>query len=322
MTLNNSFLNEQIDSAYERGRNWAHKAAALTLSPEDAEYLENDAKAMARRLPSTPFDPAVNVEDKPKADEYDKNLRDLDDAEMAFTHAAVEVRQREQELANLGREDCSPQAPTWLTVGGITFFAAGFTFGIYDWVHERVSDAYLAALVASIPSVALGVFVVRCLTNPDSPRKRTFGLLAGIGVSVATGVLRYAFAPDEWLIAIALTLLEVVVVLFLDWYGRHLQPRYHDWLVKHEARGQAEHRLEAARQHQSRAEQRVVQLKLAIAKHLEEVAIRSLCFQKFSEIEAALVNAILAGAHKGMAENQGLKRGVMPTSNSLQPVGQ
>src|ERR1017187_7033576 len=311
-----TFKNNLLDEAQDRGRSWARTCAATALTPEDRDYLENDAKAMVQRLSATPFD-VTNLEDKLKADEHGKHLHELDDAEMALTHAAIAVQQREGELAQLGPETSPPQASPWLTVGGITLFAAGFTLAIYDWVRDRIFDPYLATMVALIPSLALGVFVVRCLTHPDSPRARTIGLIAGIGISIATGVLRYAFAPDEPVLAVACTLLEGFVLLTLDWWGKHLQACYQKWLTEHETRSKAEHVLAAARQFHERVAATIAQHKQAIAKHVEEVTVRSLSFQKLSEIEAALINAIVAGAHKGIAENRGLKRGVViPINNS------
>jgi len=315
-----TYYRNLLDEARERGRNWARTCAALILTPEDAEYLENDAKAMAQRISTTPFDSTMNADDRLKADDHEKSLRELDDAEMSLTQAAVAVREREQDLARLGPESSAPAASTWLIVGGVVLFAAGFALAIFDWVHDRIADPYLAALVALVPSVALGIFVVRCLTHPDSPRSRTVGLVAGIGISIAVGVLRYAFAPDEPILAIACTLLEGFVLLCLDWWGKHLQVCHQKWLIEHEAHGKAEHLLAAARQLHERVAARVAVLKQAIAAHLEEVTIRALCFQKLSEIESALANAIIGGAHAGIAENQGLKRGVVISNNNSTPV--
>lgn len=151
-----TFLNNLIEEAHERGRKWALSCAALDLSPQNREYLENDAKAMAHRLPATPFDPTVNAEDKLKADDYEKTLHDLDDAEMALTQATVTLQQREQERAHHGPHTSAPTVAAWLVGAGTSLFAAGFALGIYDWVHDRLTDPYLAALVALIPSVAPG----------------------------------------------------------------------------------------------------------------------------------------------------------------------
>jgi hypothetical protein len=315
-----TFLNNQIDQATGRGHKWARSCAALALSTQDREYLLNDANAMAHRLPASPFDPAVNAEDKLKADEHDKTLHELDDVEMALTQGLVTVTQREQERADLGPDAPPPSVSTWLVVGGTILFAAGFALALFDWVHERLSDPYLAALIALIPSVALGIFVVRCLTNPDSPNKRTMGLVAGVGVSIATGILRYAFSSDELVIATALSLLELFLVCLLDWQGKHLQARHQKWLTEHEARSRADHRLDAARQQYNRVGEQIAQLEHKKASHVEELTIRSLCFQKITEIEDALRNAIISGAHKGISENQGLKRGVMPSPNPTQVV--
>ena len=311
------FLNDRIDEARQRGIEWARSCAALSISAESREYLESEAKAMAGRLPTTMFDTVANPHDKLRADEHGKHLEDLDNAEMALANGVATARQRQEERAKLGPETEAPKASTWLTAGGTTLFAAGFALGIYDWIHDRITDPYIAAVIALIPSAALGIFVVRSLTNPDSPRKRTLGMIAGIGISLATGILRYAFSPDDLIVAIALTLLELFIVFFLDWHGKHLQAKYQQWEVERAARKKADHLVTDASQNNAATSQVIANLKQKIAEHVDSIALRSLICQKYSEIEAALINAIMAGAHKGIADNQGLKRGVMTNTAVL-----
>lgn len=105
----------------------------------------------------------------------------------------------------------------------------------------------------------------------------------------------------------------------MDWQGKHLQVKHEKWLAEQDARSKADHELQAAQQQEQRAAQHLAELQKKKTAHVEEVAIRSLIFQKIAEIETTLVNAIIAGAHKGIATNQGLKRGVIPR-NSAQAV--
>ncbi len=315
MTTFESSLTDLTTEAYERGHVWARSSASLMLAPEDQRVLEDIGRSIAQRAACTPFDPASNIEDRHAVDAHEKAIRDLADSEMAVVNAAHLKRQREDERARLGADVSSPPSlPQWMTVGGTGLFAMAFSIGVFDWIHERLADAYLAALAALIPSVALGIFVVRALTSAESPSDRKVGFIAGLGISVGTGILRLAFSPDEWLIAVALTLIELFVVTFLDWHGGHVQNRYQQWLGRCETRASASRLLEAAREQQQRAEERVAELTEASARHLREVARRSLFCQKAEEIEAAVVRAVIAGAHAGCAENQGLRRGVSPVS--------
>jgi hypothetical protein len=310
-----SLLNELIKDAHERGLNWARSSASLALTQPDRQVLEDIARALAQRAACTPFDPAANVEDKHAEDEHAKTVSDLGDAEMALTHALLTMRQREDERARLGRDGPPPQLPPWMTLGGTVLFATAFAIGIFDWVHERLPDPYLAGLVSLVPSVALGAFVVRSLTSPESPAGRKLGFLAGVGLSVATGILRFAFSPDEWLIALALTMIELFIVAFLDWHGGHLQWRHRQWSAERDGRARAGALLDAARQQHDRAAELVAQLKEKSAAHLQEVARRALLSEKASAVETAVTSAIVAGAHSGIAENQGLRRGVVPTAS-------
>jgi hypothetical protein len=307
-----SLLTELTTKANERGLAWARSSASLALSAEDRSMLEDIGRSIAQYAVCTPFDPANNPEDWHAADEHEKTVRDIGDAEMAEVRAGHVVRQREDERARLGASGPMPQLPSWMTTGGTALFAMAFAIGIFDWVHERLSDPYVAALVCLIPSIALGVFVCRALTSAESPADRKVGFLAGIGLAIATGILRYAFNPDEWLIALAVTLIETTVVLFLHWHGDGLQARYQAWRTEHAARATSAQVLEAARDQHQRTANRITQLKEQAAVHLREVARRSLLSEKGAEIEVAVVKAIVAGAHQGIAENQGMRRGVSP----------
>lgn len=309
-----SLLNSFIEEAHARGLHWARSSASLVLTQSDRQVLEDIARALAQRAACTQFDPATNMEDKYAEEEHTKTIGDLADAEMAAVKASHVVRQREDERARLGANPLPPCLPPWMTIGGTTLFAMAFGIGIFDWIHDRLPDVYLAALAALIPSVALGVFVVRSLTSAESPAERKLGFIAGIGLAAATGVLRFAFAPDEWLIAVALTLLETAVVLFLHWHGDALQVRFRQWLAQQEGRAAAQGLLDAANAQHRRAIERVAALTEKSYAFLQEVARRSLLCQKAAEIQTVVVNAILAGAQLGVAENQGLRRGVSPAA--------
>jgi len=307
-----SLLTELTTEAHERGLDWARSSASLTLSAEDQGMLEDIGRSLAQRAACMPFDPANNVEDWHAAEQHDKTLRDIRDAEMAEVHAAHALRQREDERARLGADPAPPQLPQWMTAGGTVLFAMAFAIGIFDWVHERLPDAYVAALACLVPSIALGAFVCRALTSAQSPADRKLGFVAGIGLAAATGLLRCAFSPDEWLVALAVTLIETMVVLFLHWHGDGLQARYRDWRALHEARATASQVLETARGQHRRAAERINELTEKSAAHLREVTRRSLLSEKGAEVEVAVVKAIVAAAHYGVAQNQGLRRGVSP----------
>lgn len=306
----NEFVNRLLDEARERGRQWARMSAALLLATSDRQFLEDDARGLLRGIRSTPYDPVVNHEDKLTEEEHVKRLQEIADLEMSLTHAKAALRQREIEASHLRPMAAAPRLPAWMTTGGTTIFSFAFAIGVFDPINDRLQDPFLAALAALVPSVALGIFVCRALTSPQSPENRELGLWAGLGLSGASGILRYGFAPDEPLITIGITCIELFVVLFLDWHGKHLQAAYQAWGQQQTERETAQQRTDVAQQQVNRIVEEINRLKDLDANYRNEIAIRSAVSQKLVELETAAVNAIITGAQVGISENQGLKRGV------------
>jgi hypothetical protein len=152
--------------------------------------------------------------------------------------------------------------------------------------------------------------------NTNSPKRREWGLVAGLGLSLSAGFLRYAFSGGGLLTAVALTLFELAIVGILDWRGRHLTEQLEAWREKDNERVRRQQRLAAAEQHEARAADKLRELEAQIEAHEEKVAARSTCAKKFPEIQETVRKAEVAGALHTIAANQGIKRGVIPINSA------
>jgi hypothetical protein len=314
------FVEELCDEAHKRGISWARSCAATSMSESDRAFLKDDARALTLRLHSTPFDPRVNPEDRLLSESYERNLADYDNAEMSLAIANAAIREREREVADyaLGAE---PRTSGVVTVAGAGLLASGLAISLYDAVHDRIPDPYLACLGALAPSIALGLLITLSLYSTNAPRNRRWALAAGFALSVSAGLLRLAFSGGGVLMTLSLTAFELSVVAFLDWLGRGLSEKYDRWAVERDAHDKLVQRQETVRETGRRAADELERLRDAITTHREMVEFRSLCFQKFEVIEEALKRAELNGAWRAIAEHQGLRRGVAPEYVSMNGRG-
>jgi hypothetical protein len=172
-------ISELCEEAGKRGSAWAHSCAATSLSPEGKEFLKNDADTLTAHLNATVFDAKANQEDALAQRRVEQLGLDKDDAEMALAKAQVEVRKCTQERAELVVPE-RPQASTVVTVCGTVLFAAGCAVGLYDWIHERITDPVLAGMTALAFGLALGAF-------GDEHLQRQFAQTTGMGTGRRTG---------------------------------------------------------------------------------------------------------------------------------------
>jgi hypothetical protein len=313
--MNFQSIDELFQKASDRGYRWAHSRAATSMSPADKEFLENDALMLTAHLNAAPFDPEANPEDALAQRRYEQLGLDKDDADMALAKAKVETRKCEQELAQHVVSE-QPATSTVVTICGTALFAAGCAVGLYDWVRDRISDPVLSGMLALAFGVALGSVVVTAIYNVNSPKRRTWGLIAGLGLSLSAGFLRYAFSGGGLLTAVALTLFELAIVATLDWLGRHLNDQFEIWRGEDNERVRRQQRLDAAERHETRAADKLRELDGQIEAHQEKVAARSTCAKKFPEIQEAVKKAEVVGAQRAIAENIGIKRGVIPINSA------
>src|SRR5438045_3036458 len=84
---------------YEHGKSRAVESGALMPNEDHQRALENHANAIAREAHREAYNPAQHQHDQLLDGEYQKNLRDRDEAEHAVKYASATLRDREEEAA-------------------------------------------------------------------------------------------------------------------------------------------------------------------------------------------------------------------------------
>ncbi|MGH9825725.1 MAG: hypothetical protein ACREDR_21055, partial [Blastocatellia bacterium] len=124
---------------------------------------------------------------------------------------------------------------------------------------------------------------------------------------LALGALRLKGASSfgDYLFAIAMTVLELGIVLGLESIAASRRARYLKWHEHKTTFDQESKRLEMAQTHLGRCESRLKTLKDAITAHISYVEERAIRFLHIDQIEATLLKAVRDGYHAGVAQNRG-----------------
>jgi hypothetical protein len=114
----------------------------------------------------------------------------------------------------------------------------------------------------------------------------------------------------EALMPAGLTVLEIGVVLLLEWHASGLRPRHGEWRARNDAIDKATRDRQAARDLLGERRARVEAMTASIDGHIRYVERRRICNAKVGDIESAAVKAVRDGYHAGLAENRGRARGL------------
>jgi hypothetical protein len=139
------------------------------------------------------------------------------------------------------------------------------------------------------------------------------GVVAGIILGVGLGAVRLSATGDtgEKGITIGLTVVEIAIVLLLEWLASGLRARDSEWLPKHALESQAIQARDAALAELSRWEAKVKGLHEAIRTKIALVENRHNRNINLPELEAVAIKAVMDGYNAGITENIGRLRGVL-----------
>jgi predicted lipid-binding transport protein (Tim44 family) len=171
--------------------------------------------------------------------------------------------------------------------------------------------------LASIISAGfLGVFITwgvlgHSATNGRRTAANWGGLVAGIVVGLGLGLLRLAHSEGwgEILFALALTVVDIGIVLMLEVTASSSRVAQHDYEEEKADSTTAVARLDMARAKLARCQARIVMLAGSLDKHIEYVELRAIRRYNIEDIKAAAIKAAVNGYHTGVAENIGRVRG-------------
>lgn len=281
--------------------------------PDEADQrtLEELAIASARETHRDLYNPAQYIHDRLLDGEYQKQLRDRNEAELAFKYAFVAVRDCEIEAAAAHPGD--PPKPSSLALPAAAVIAMMITVAptLHDFVFV-MADEFSSWFLSLLSGLFLGLLItLMILGDSEASEQRTaanwVGLSAGLFVSLALGALRIKGAQDagDYILAAAMTALELGIVIGLEGIAIRRRKINHSWASRKLAADRAAAKLEAATLHLERSTQRLNQINSAIQAHINYVEERCFRFQHIDEIVAASVQAVRDGYRAGIAANRG-----------------
>jgi hypothetical protein len=299
----------------EYGRKRAKLSLDIKPNQDDLLALQEHAEAMADEAYREAYDPAKHEDHKLREAEYQKLQADREEAELTAGYALAEVAKLETEMAKAQSNMLPPTKPQVLMVSAVAGLALTIAPTLHDYVFITMTDDITNWAVSLLSAAIYGVFITWGLLDSDDVRGRRsarnwLGLVGGIGVPVGLGLLRIANASDtaEIVFAIALTVVEVGIVILLESRSATLRVAYQEWAVQQAGGKDIVTRLEAARAKLARRKQSLAEINDSINGHINlvsELAVRNFNIDK---IKADAVRAVRDGYFDGIAYNRGLTR--------------
>jgi hypothetical protein len=299
------------------GRERAIESGDVEPHAEDMHILEEHAEALAGEAYREAFDPTKHEHDRLREIEYEKLKHDRAEAELAMGHAAANVAELEEEAARAESDMSPPITPKVLMFSAVAGLALTIAPTLHDFIFITMSDDVLNWAVSILSSLAYGVFITwGLLESDDVGGRRTtrnwLGLAGGTGVPAGLGLLRVANSTGtaEILFAVALTVVEIGIVLLLESRAVTLRDAYREWAVQHAALKDITSRVEAARTQLTRRKQVLAEINDDIAAYIRRIEEVSVRHYNIDMIKTDALKAVRDGYHAGIAYNRGRIRGI------------
>lgn len=302
---------------FDHGRKRAELSRDVEPKEHDLRGLEEHAEAMANEAYREPYDPEKNEEHKLREAEYQALKGTQPEAELAVSFAEADVAKLEDEMSQAKSNMRPPTKPQVLMVSAVAGLALTIAPTLHDYVFITMKDDVSNWAISLLSAMIYGVFITwGLLDSDDEGGRRTvrnwLGLAGGIGVPVGLGILRSANAVGaaEILFAVALTIVEIGIVLLLESRAVTLRVAYQEWAAQQAVLRDITIRLEAARMNLDRCKEKLEDINKAITNHIrlvEELSVRNFNIEK---IKADAIKAVRDGYFEGLAINRGYLRGV------------
>jgi hypothetical protein len=267
---------------------------------------------MARENYRESFDPSRYAHDRLRDDEYKKLLRDRELGESALKFAAARVRELGEALAKLQSGLARPLASLFLLLAVVVVIAITVAPTLHDFVFSTIDDDLTSWFLSLLTGGFLGALIGwGILASFNITGRRTaanwVGLVAGLTITLGLGLFRMSGAQGvgEVALAVALSLVEIGVVVLAEWVAGGLRELHREYATKQAAINEATAQHEAARVEHKRCLENLQEIKDGLAAHINYVEERELRHMSIKELEEAAVKAILDGYHDGLAANQG-----------------
>lgn len=301
----------------EYGRDRAAMSGDVEPRAPDLRVLEEHAEAMADEAYREAYDPSKHEDHRLRESEYQKLTADRTEAELRVNYAAADVAELEEAMGKVQSNMSPPSRPHVLMGSAVAGLALTIAPTLHDYVFITMKDDVMNWALSLVSAATYGVFITWGLLDSDDAGGRRsvrnwLGLAGGIGVPVGLGILRVANAVGsaEVLFAVALTIVEIGIVLLLESRASSLRVSYQEWAAQHAVVKDISSRLEATRKHLERRKQMLAEINRSIddhIRHVEELAMRHFNIDKIKE---DALKAVRDGYYAGIAANRGRSRGI------------
>ncbi|MGH9345006.1 MAG: hypothetical protein ACRD19_14750, partial [Terriglobia bacterium] len=297
---------------FQLGHNRALQSGTTEPRTYDIHALEDHARAMAKDTYRDRYDPDKNAHDAMHHAEYTRTVAQRDEAEIGEQHASANLRDAEGVVARAPNAGPKPAAKPLLVATFIVALALSIAPTLHDSVFHTIPDDLLAWFASLVSAGFVGGMVTLAILGGRRTKLTWIGVAAGVVLGLGLGAVRLSSAEGagEVLFALGLTIMEIAVVLLLEWLASGLRASEAEWLPQHLAESQALAAREAAQADLERWQARVKELNDAIAAKIAFVEDRHNRNIHIAELEAVAIKAVLDGYNAAIAENVGWIRGV------------
>lgn len=294
------------------GRNRATTSGAIEAVETDINVLREHATAMAEETYRRAFDPARNVDDKLKEDEFKRNQKELEEAILGVKHGKAELSKREDAGAKAKTQALKePDFPVFTACFGTAVIALTVAPTLHDTIFASFGNDW-AWILGLVTGAVWGAFVSYSILDGGRESEQQtllnwLGLIAAIGMAVALGLIRLMNAADtsDYVVALAFTLLEIFVAIGLEAVARKYHRQHHEFSQKAAAANEAAELVINAVNDLDRRQEDVKKLSENNQHYIDYVSERERRSIQKSELIASASKAILDGYNDGIEYNRG-----------------
>jgi hypothetical protein len=291
----------------KRGVARARETNAIEPREDDIRSLTALAKTMAAYVAQSGFDPGAAPGDRLREALFkktDTSVRRLDEElKIAAKRVTESSNTAGRKRAQVGTK---PELPLVSMVTAVGVLAVSVAPTLHDFVFHTLPDDLLNWFLSIIVSALLGVMLawgMFAISVTDSRKP----VVVGIIISLGLGALRLSAAENlnEVLFAVGLALMEIGVVLFLDWRAGVFNKALADWGRRTQEAEEAEASSAVERREFDRLAAERQKLEAQVLEHVTDVEHRDELARDNSAREQAYVEAICDSYMQGIAENRG-----------------